>query len=116
MPGAKTVLFGLLTSLAAAPVATAQTTGNIRGVVADDTGAVLPGASVTIASDALIGGRQSTVTNNLGVYRFPSVPVGTYAVEVEMDRFETVRVENVRVGPNDWVLPRRLMVRVGVEF
>ena len=35
--------------------AMAQTTGNIRGVVTDETGALVPGATVTIRSDALIG-------------------------------------------------------------
>ncbi len=100
MIGRKSILLALLSSLAVGSVALAQTTGNIRGVVGDDTGAVLPGASVTISSEALIGGTQSTTTNNLGVYRFPSVPVGTYVVQVSMDRFDTFRVENVRVGIN----------------
>ncbi len=77
-----------------------STTGSIRGTVTDDTGAVLPGASVTISSDALIGGSRTTVTNNVGVYRFPSLSPGTYAVEVAMDGFETKRIENVQVGVN----------------
>jgi outer membrane receptor protein involved in Fe transport len=92
------VLLAVFSSLASAGFA--QTTGNIRGVVSDETGAVLPGASVTIASDALIGGPQTATTNNLGVYRFPSVAVGTYVVEVSLDGFETLRVEGVRVGIN----------------
>jgi hypothetical protein len=86
--------------LAAASIVSAQTTGDIRGTVTDDTGAVLPGASVTIYSDAIIGGSRTDVTNSVGVYRFPSLPVGTYIVEISMDNFETLRYENVQVQLN----------------
>jgi hypothetical protein len=84
--------------LTAGATAIAQTTGNIRGTVTDETGAVLPGAAVTIYSDAIIGGSRATVTNEIGVYRFPSQAVGTYAVEVTVEGFETHRVENVEVA------------------
>ena len=83
----------LVAALLAAGLASAQTTGNLRGTVTDDTGAVLPGASVTIFSAAIIGGSRSDVTNEVGVYRFPALSVGTYTVEVSMDGFETYRVE-----------------------
>jgi hypothetical protein len=89
--------------LAASFTAMAQTTGNIRGVVTDETGAVLPSATVTIYSEALIGGSRSAVTNTLGVYRFPSLAVGIYAVEVSMDGFQTFRMENVEVNLNSTV-------------
>jgi hypothetical protein len=69
-------------ALTLAGTAQAQTTGDIRGTLTDSTGAVLPGASVTIYGDVLLGGSRSMVTNELGVYRFISVPIGTYVVEV----------------------------------
>jgi hypothetical protein len=75
-------------------------TGNIRGTVTDETGAVLPGATVTIASPALIGGPKTAVTNSTGVYRFPAVAIGDYAVEITMDGFQKYRVEDVRVPLN----------------
>jgi hypothetical protein len=76
----------------------AQTTGDLRGAVSDESGGVLPGASVIIRSDALIGGPQSSLTNQLGVYRFPALPVGEYSVEVTLDGFIARRVDNVRIG------------------
>jgi hypothetical protein len=76
----------------------AQTTGNMRGTVTDTSGAVLPGATVTIRSDALIGGTRSTVTNEVGAFRFPSLPVGTYTVEIELPGFVTHRVADVSVS------------------
>ncbi len=75
-------------------------TGNIRGTVSDETGAVLPGATVVIHSDALIGGTREQVTNELGVYRFISIPIGTYDVEAALPSFETKRFEAVRVALN----------------
>ena len=79
----------------------AQTTGSIRGVVTDATEAVVPGATVTISSPALIGGTREAVTNELGVYRFPSVPSGTYTVEVAMPGFMATRIADVDVRGQD---------------
>lgn len=84
----------LLSSL----TAIAQTTGNIDGTVTDDTGAVLPGATVTISSEALLGGTRTAVTNDRGAFRFPSLSVGTYSVQAQMDGFETVRVDGLAVS------------------
>jgi hypothetical protein len=49
----KQIAFGLIVLLAGG-FASAQTTGNIDGTVSDDTGAVLPGTTVTISSPALL--------------------------------------------------------------
>jgi hypothetical protein len=84
--------------LATSPPAIAQTTGSMRGTVIDSTGAVLPGATVTIRSDALIGGTRSTVTNEVGAFRFPSLPVGDYDVTVTIDGFVTYQIQKVPVG------------------
>jgi hypothetical protein len=75
----------------------AQTTGNIRGELKDPDGGPIPGATVTISSDALIGGSRISYSNEAGVFRFPSVPLGTYTVEVTMEGFGSVRAENVVV-------------------
>jgi hypothetical protein len=40
------------------------------------------------------------VTNELGVYRFISVPIGTYVVEAGLSGAETKRYEGVRVNVN----------------
>jgi hypothetical protein len=89
-----------VSGLAAAIPAIAQTTGSLRGVVTDSTGGVLPGATVTITSAALIGSTRTAVTNELGVYRFPSLPVGRYRIEVSMPGFGSSRTDDVDVGVN----------------
>ena len=79
----------LLAMLLSATPAAAQTIqdGTIAGAVRDSTGAVLVNADVTVASDALVGGPQSTQTDNRGGYRVPGLPPGTYVVTAAASGF-----------------------------
>jgi hypothetical protein len=87
----------LAASLAVAVPLSAQVqTGSILVRVTDDQGANIPGATVTITSSALVAGSATGVTE-AGVYRFPSLPPGTYTVQVELQGFQTVTRENVQV-------------------
>jgi hypothetical protein len=83
--------FALLTG-----AASAQTTGEIYGKVTDKSGAVVPGAVVTLTSPSLIQ-PLSAVSSSTGVYRFPSVPIGVYTVKFELTGFTTVVNEGIRV-------------------
>ena len=76
--------------LLAPALVVAQTTGTVEGTVADESGAPLPGVTVTIASPNLQGGR-SAVTGADGRYRFPSVPPGQYKVTGELSNFGKVQ-------------------------
>ncbi|MFN7989966.1 MAG: TonB-dependent receptor [Thermoanaerobaculia bacterium] len=89
-----------LVLLCAAGPAPAQSTvtGALQGVVADASSGALPGVTVTISSDALVSGRKATVTDGRGVYRFPSLPPGVYAVSAELQGFRPARKEGVRVS------------------
>ena len=60
-----------------------QTTGAIDGKVTDTSDAVLPGVTVTIASESMMGTRD-TVTNETGTYRFVSITPGLYEVTFEL--------------------------------
>ena len=59
-----------------------QQTGEIFGRATDTSGAVLPGATVTVAGPALIQPRVS-VTSEAGTYRVPELPIGAYSVTFE---------------------------------
>ena len=72
-------------------------TGSITGVVSDEQGAVVPGATVTIQSTALIV-PQSTTTNLNGLYRFINLQPGEYTVIFEMAGFGTVTRAGVIVN------------------
>src|SRR5947207_2474907 len=64
-------------------------TACIRGTVTDSTGAVVPGATVTVKNENT-GFSRSTVTNGVGSYSFGELPTGTYTVEVSLAGFKTV--------------------------
>ena len=73
------------------------TTGAINGKVADASGAVMPGVTVTIASPSMQGVRNA-VTDTEGSYRFPAIPPGEYKITYELEGFSTVVREGIRVG------------------
>jgi hypothetical protein len=74
----------------------AQSTGEIYGRAADTSGAILPGATVTVAGPALIQPRVA-VTSETGTYRVPELPIGTYAVTFELAGFRTLSMQDIRV-------------------
>ena len=63
----------------------------IEGKVADESGGVLPGVTVTISSTALIGGARVTVTDADGRYRFAELPAGDYTVAFTLTGFAPVK-------------------------
>ena len=86
----------LLALLALVP-ATAQTSGGtLVGETKDESGAALPGVTVT-ATNNETGFNRSSVTGPDGVFRFIALPIGDYTVTAELSGFSTVTVENVRV-------------------
>jgi len=86
--------------LAAAGVSTAQDfRGRINGTVTDNTGAVLPGVTVTASSPALIQ-PQVQVSGAEGDYRFPALPPGVYDLSFELAGFQQVKREGIRVVIN----------------
>src|SRR5688572_31890320 len=65
----------------AQPTWAQQQTGSISGRAEDGSGAALPGVTVSITSDNLIGGARSAVTDGQGVYRFTLLPGGKFTVK-----------------------------------
>src|SRR5262245_57182663 len=59
-------------------------TGALIGTVRDAQEGVVPGATVRIASPALIGGAATTLTNPKGQFVFLVLPPGRYVLDVEM--------------------------------
>jgi len=64
------------------------TTADIVGRVTDNTGAVLPGATVTVQHVAT-GVVRTTVTGDTGDYVFTLLPIGAYTVQIELQGFQT---------------------------
>src|SRR5262245_52379260 len=84
--------------LAAASAHAQVQTGSIVGIVSDSSNAVLPGVTVTLAGERLIGGPQSQVTDATGSYRFDRLPPGSYSVKFELPGFRTVENADIRVS------------------
>ena len=87
-----------LALLLGAPIAQAQTTGSITGLVTDDSGAVLPGVTITLSGERLIGGAQTQVSDASGTYRFDRLVPGSYNVKFELQGFRTVERPDVRIS------------------
>jgi Carboxypeptidase regulatory-like domain len=89
----------LLTVVMSAPPAGAQVqTGSITGAVTDASGATLPGVTITLSGERLIGGAQTQVTDATGTYRFDRLVPGAYNVKFELQGFRTVDRPDVRIS------------------
>jgi carboxypeptidase family protein/TonB-dependent receptor-like protein len=72
----------------------AQTgTSNISGTVKDTSGAVVPGATVTVKNNAT-GVTNTQTTTESGLYSFSSLPVGSYTITIEKQGFKTLQLTN----------------------
>lgn len=91
----RAVLAMALITLACSSMLFAQSMGSsMSGRVTDETGAALPGVTVTATDDAT-GFTRSVVTASDGEYRFASLPVGTYTVVADLSGFNRVTTKNV---------------------
>ncbi|MBI2220752.1 MAG: TonB-dependent receptor [Acidobacteria bacterium] len=74
----------------------AQTTATMLGTVTDNSGGVLPGATVTIKHT---GTEQvhAAVTDGQGRYRVPQLPIGPYEIRSEMEGFKTQIRQNIQL-------------------
>ena len=78
----------LLVMLLGTGIAAAQSnTGRISGTVADSSGGVLPGVTVTV-TETRTGFTQSAVTDERGAYVIVALPIGTYTVTSELAGFK----------------------------
>jgi uncharacterized surface anchored protein len=80
------------------------TTGTVRGVVKDQSGAVVPGATVTI-TDPNTKISQTAQSGGGGDYQFSNLSVGTYTIIVQPptgSNFSTLTVNDVRVRLRWW--------------
>jgi len=79
--------FALILCLSCAPLLAQVTSGTISGTVKDATGAVVPGASVTISNPAN-GLVRTVMSSDSGEFVAPSLLPGTYNITVEMKGFK----------------------------
>ncbi len=93
------LLAGLLVGSAARAQVAA---GAITGIVEDQAGATVPGATVTL-TDTATSVRRVVVTSDGGVYTASSLAPGVYRLDVELLGFRPIRREGVRVATGETV-------------
>ena len=94
----KILISATLLCLMLCPVLSAQTTNaSLGGTVADASGAVVPGASVT-ATRIDTGVETKAITNETGAYQFASLQPGRYRVTAEMAGFQKSTFDPVELN------------------
>ncbi len=84
----------------------------IAGAVRDNTGAMLPGVTVEVASPALIEKTRSVVTDERGAYLVVDLPPGTYSVTFTLAGFSSFRREAIEL-PSEFTATVDAEMRVG---
>ena len=93
------IVAAVLVSAGLASSAAAQGVGAIGGTVSDSSGAALPGVTLSLSNPGVIGGDQTTVTDERGAYQFTRlVPGNTYAVKTALQGFRTALQERIVVN------------------
>ena len=97
-----TILTLAATAILAIAVLTASaqntTAGAIAGTVTDATGALVPGAKVTVTNLGTGNAKVATTTDQ-GFYTVESLPNGDYSVAVSKDGFQQATVNNIHLDP-----------------
>ncbi len=83
-------------SVSAAYAQAQASTADLIGTVVDPTGAIIPGASITVKSPTT-GINRTTTSNDSGAYQFIGLPPGTYNVTATAPTFKSVSIPNITV-------------------
>ena len=90
------LLFITITLLAPAAAFAQKGAGALTGIVSDQSGGKVPGATVT-ATNQETNVAYTAVSNETGNYNITSVPVGTYVVKAELSGFKTATTNPIQV-------------------
>ncbi len=90
--------------LVTAPQAGAQAVSNasVTGRILDEQGAIVPGAQIRLTATET-GIVHNAVANSDGIYSLPSLPIGTYTLQVSNEGFNTYVQNNLQLRVDDHV-------------
>jgi hypothetical protein len=91
-------VLAVLIGLVAAGPAWAQTTGALRVGTVDDTGLPIPGVTLLLTGESLIGGTQERTSDAEGAALFVQLPAGRYRLSAQKAGFTGVTIENLQVS------------------
>jgi Carboxypeptidase regulatory-like domain len=95
------------------PAVAQVTTGTVSGTVKDAQGAVVPGATVVLISEAQQTRSLPAATSTLGDYVMPNLTPDVYTVQVTMKGFRTAERRGVLVSPGGRVSLTAVMLQPG---
>ena len=99
--------------VASGPAFAQVSTGTVAGTVKDAQGGVIPGATVTLISEARGTRSTSVVTNETGDFVFVNVTADTYTVEVTLESFKTSQRSGITVSPGSRIALGTFALEVG---
>src|SRR6185312_12545633 len=99
LSGAFLVVAITLASGASGVAQTGAASAALNGLVSDNTGAVIPGASI-ILRNTTTGFEQITKSNGSGKYSIENIAPGSYTVHVTMPGFATMQSEEFKLAVN----------------
>ena len=103
----------LLLAMTPAPALAQGVSGTLSGTVKDSQGLVVPGATVTLTSEARGTFSTPVMTNGAGDFDVPNVTADTYTVQVEMPSFRMLKRSGVVVNPGSRVVVGTLTLEIG---
>lgn len=92
----QSIALAALASLALLLPASAQTLGDLSGVITDASAAIVAGAKVTLTNNATNATREVT-SNDSGLYTFPALVPGVYSVKVEKSGFKSYSRNDIEI-------------------
>ena len=81
-----------------------SSSGSLLGTVRDQSAAVVVGATVSVQSEALIGGVQRSETDDTGAFRLADLPPGTYTLLVSRTGLAAVRRDGLQLSAGGTLL------------
>jgi hypothetical protein len=96
---------------------TARAQGNsatLTGTVTDQSGAVIPHATILITDEAS-GVKRATASDERGVFSLVGIPVGTYDVAISAPGFNTLARKGIAVHINDQIELKEISLAVAAQ-
>src|SRR5580765_1567151 len=107
------VVFVVFAALSCRPLlAQMSVTGAVSGTVMDASGAIVPGATVKLTSEATKQARE-TKSDNEGLFSFTAVPRDTYTLKLEHTGFKSIERTGIAVSANEKVAVSGLTLELG---
>jgi hypothetical protein len=106
------IVIALIAALLVSVPAAGQNTGSLSGTIVDNSGQVVPGATITLINERTADARTMP-SGARGEFAFHAVPPGSYTVKVELTGFRSLETRNNVLNANGQLDLGQLKLDVG---